>query len=412
MAGLLPPMVVDNGTGYTKMGYAANSEPSYIVPTLIAVPEGKQTTGKDSDIADLDFYIGDEAMEARRNYSIDYPIRQGIVDNWDNMEKFWHRCIFQYLRADPENHYMLLTEPPMNTPENREYTAEIMFETFNVPGLYIGVQAVLALIASWASKNVERTLTGTVIDSGDGVTHVIPVVDGYVIGSCIKHIPLAGSDITKFIQQTLRDRGEVMPPEDSMNISRKIKEMYSYVCPDLVKEYKKFDEDPSKFKNFEWTDTKTKKKYLIDVGYERFLGPEIFFTPDIFTSDFTVPLPNLVDKTIQACPIDTRLRLYKNIVLSGGSTMFQSFNKRLQRDIKKLADDRLEQSRSKAKAKDIEKKEVDVKVVSHSMQRFAVWFGGSMLASMPQFIEMSHSKAEYNEHGPRIARHNAVLKAV
>lgn len=69
------------------------------------------------------------------------------------------------------------TEPPLNTPENREYTAEIMFESFNVPGLYIAVQAVLALAASWTSRQVgERTLTGTVIDSGDGVTHVIPVV--------------------------------------------------------------------------------------------------------------------------------------------------------------------------------------------------------------------------------------------
>jgi len=234
MSGDLPPMVIDNGTGYTKMGYASNSEPSYIVPTVIAVPEGKQA-GKESDIADLDFYIGEEAMEVRANYSTNYPIRQGVVDNWDNMEKFWHRCIFQYLRGDPEKHYVLLTEPPLNIPENREYTAEIMFETFNVPGLYIGVQAVLALIASWTSKHVERTLTGTVIDSGDGVTHVIPVVDGYVIGSCIKHIPLAGSDITKFIQQQLRDRGESMPPEDSMIIARKIKEMHSYVCPDLVK---------------------------------------------------------------------------------------------------------------------------------------------------------------------------------
>lgn len=99
------------------------------------------------------------------------------------------QIIFKYLRAEPEDHYFLLTEPPLNTPENREYTAEIMFESFNVPGrclvshelnhegLYIAVQAVLALAASWTSRHVgERTLTGTVIDSGDGVTHVIPVV--------------------------------------------------------------------------------------------------------------------------------------------------------------------------------------------------------------------------------------------
>ena len=95
------------------------------------------------------------------------------------MERFWEQCIFKYLRAEPEDHYFLLTEPPLNTPENREYTAEIMFESFNVPGLYIAVQAVLALAASWTSRQVgERTLTGTVIDSGDGVTHVIPVVSG------------------------------------------------------------------------------------------------------------------------------------------------------------------------------------------------------------------------------------------
>ena len=86
------------------------------------------------------------------------------------------QTIFKYLRAEPEDHYFLLTEPPLNPPENREYLAEIMFESFNVPGMYIAVQAVLALAASWTSKKVERTLTGCVIDSGDGVTHVIPVV--------------------------------------------------------------------------------------------------------------------------------------------------------------------------------------------------------------------------------------------
>ena len=226
-------------------------------------------------VADLDFFIGDECSrpqenptmprQARPGYSTKYPVRHGIVDDWDLMvravvrtvlwdprsgcrvpaslggvpvpvqvhllvrqprslmscgmlrrvcarvcvrvcmaaqERFYEQVIFRYLRAEPEDHYFLLTEPPLNTPENREYTAEIMFESFGVPGLYIAVQAVLALAASWVSKEVgERTLTGTVIDSGDGVTHVIPVAEGYVIGSCIKHIPIAGRDITYFVQQ-------------------------------------------------------------------------------------------------------------------------------------------------------------------------------------------------------------------
>lgn len=62
------------------------------------------------------------------------------MEDWDLMERFLEQCIFKYLRAEPEDHHFLLTEPPLNTPENREYTAEIMFETFNVPGLYIAVQ--------------------------------------------------------------------------------------------------------------------------------------------------------------------------------------------------------------------------------------------------------------------------------
>lgn len=111
---------------------------------------------------------------------LQYPVRHGLVEDWDLMERFLEQCIFKYLRAEPEDHYFLLTEPPLNTPENREYTAEIMFESFNVPGLYIAVQAVLALAASWASRTIEdRTLTGIVVDSGDGVTHVIPVVSIY-----------------------------------------------------------------------------------------------------------------------------------------------------------------------------------------------------------------------------------------
>lgn len=136
------------------------------------------------------------------------------------MEKFWEQCIFKYLRAEPEDHYFLLTEPPLNTPENREFTAEIMFESFNVPGLYIAVQAVLALVASWSSSKGVQSLTGTVVDSGDGVTHVIPVSDGYVIGSCIKYIPIAGRDITYFIQSLLREREFNIPPEQSMGTGK------------------------------------------------------------------------------------------------------------------------------------------------------------------------------------------------
>eukprot|EP01119_Soliformovum_irregulare_P008559 TRINITY_DN21674_c0_g1_i1.p1 TRINITY_DN21674_c0_g1~~TRINITY_DN21674_c0_g1_i1.p1 ORF type:complete len:419 (+),score=111.26 TRINITY_DN21674_c0_g1_i1:75-1331(+) len=412
----LPAVVIDNGTGYSKMGYAGNCEPQYIVPTVIATQEGKgaqKAATQKKGVEDLDFYIGDEALANSKTYDVFYPVRHGQIDNWTHMEYFWEQAIFKYLRCEPEDHYFLLTEPPLNAPENREYTAEIMFETFNVPGLYIAVQAVLALAASWTSRNVkDRTLTGTVIDSGDGVTHVIPVAEGYVIGSSIKHIPLAGRDITAFVQNLLRERGEQVPPAESLEVAKRIKENYSYVCPDIVKEYAKYDAEPSKWiKQYEGKESVTKKPYTCDIGYERFLGPEIFFNPEIFSSDFLTPLPKVVDDTIQSCPIDVRRGLYKNIVLSGGSTMFRDFGKRLARDIKRSVDYRIKRSEELSGGK-IKSVPLDVNVISHHMQRYAVWFGGSMLASTADFYNVCHTKAQYDEIGPAICRHNPVFGAM
>jgi len=306
-----------------------------------------------------------------------------------------------------------LTEPPLNPPENREFTAEVMFETFNVPGLYIAVQAVLALAASWTSKQVtQKTLTGTVIDSGDGVTHVIPVAEGYVIGSSIKHIPLAGRTISQFIQQLHRERGENIPAAQQLDVAKRIKELYSYVCPDLVKEFNKYDTERDQwFKTFTGVNDVNKQEFIVDVGYERFLGPEIFFNPEIFSSDFLTPLPDVVDNCVQSCPIDTRRGLYKNIVLSGGSTMFKDFSRRLQRDVKKMVKKR------QKKAEEITSgahrpQPIEVKVISHSMQRYAVWFGGSVLASTPEFYNVCHTKDQYDEYGPSICRYNAVFGAM
>eukprot|EP01106_Pelomyxa_sp_JSP_P014737 TRINITY_DN479_c0_g1_i9.p1 TRINITY_DN479_c0_g1~~TRINITY_DN479_c0_g1_i9.p1 ORF type:complete len:416 (+),score=131.44 TRINITY_DN479_c0_g1_i9:189-1250(+) len=347
-------------------------------------------------------------------YELSYPVRHGQIDNnsWTLMEQMWEQTIFKYLRAAPEDHYFLLTEPPLNQPENREYLAEIFFETFNVPGLYIAVQAVLALAASWTSSKAERTLTGTVIDSGDGVTHVIPVAEGYVIGSSIKHLPLAGRDITAFVQQLMRDREEPIPPSESLEVAKRVKEVYSYVCPDIAKEFAKYDGAPETwFKKHEFFDPMTKKPYNVDVGYERFLGPEIFFNPLIFDANYPTPLPQLVDEVVQSCPIDTRRGLYKNIVLSGGSTMFKDFGKRMQRDIKRYTDARHKYTVEQSKGR-LNPQPTEVNVITHHMQRYAVWFGGSMLASLPEFYNVCHTKQQYDEKGASICRHNAVFGAV
>ena len=118
-----PPVVIDNGTGYTKMGFSGNIEPQYIIPTVIGTKDGNSAGLKSASLNDLDFEVGDAALAQSTAYNISYPIRHGIIDNWDNMERLWQRCLYQYLRCEPEDHCVLLTEPPMNPPENREYTS-------------------------------------------------------------------------------------------------------------------------------------------------------------------------------------------------------------------------------------------------------------------------------------------------
>lgn len=407
------PVILDNGTGYSKIGYAGNFEPSALIPTFISTPVATNT-GKAQGTEDLDFFIGQDATIKRPNYNVDYPIREGVVSNWDNMEKYLQRCIYQYLRCDPEEHFFLMTEPPLNSPENREYTAEIMFETFNVPGLYIAVQAVLGLCASMLNSKAGRStseVTGTVIDSGDGVTHVIPVVSGYVIGSCIKHIPMAGRTITDFVMEQLRARGEPCPADQIIDVARRVKELYSYVCPDLVKEFAKYDAEPTKhFIQYTGHDLRTKAPFTVDIGYERFMAPELFFNPEIFSSDFTTSLPDLVDNVIQGCPIDTRRPLYKYITLSGGSTMYKNFQRRIERDIKNKCKSRFDVNRKLFPNMNLQEPEVNV--ITHRFQRFAVWFGGSMLATQPDILSAFHTRADYQEKGSSICRANQVFRTV
>lgn len=391
-----PAVVMDNGTGLTKLGFAGNDLPSFVFPTAIANASRSQSK---RGLEDLDFAIGDEALAAAgTGYALLYPIRHGQIENWDHMERFWENSIFKYLRCEPEDHYFLLTEPPLNPPENRENTAEIMFESFNCAGLYIAVQAVLALAALWTlSKVQDRSLTGTVIDLGDGVTHVIPVAEGYVIGAAIKNIPLAGRDITLFIQLLLRDRGEA---DTLLQTAEKIKQQFCYVCPDIVKEFKRFDQAPAE-KFAQYIVETAERKRTVDVGYERFLAPEIFFNPEICSLDYLTPLPTVVDLVVQSSPIDVRKKLYRNIVLLGGSTMFKDFGRRLQRDIKLLVNERIEASE---RVSGVKSTGVEVLVISHKRQRNAVWFGGSLLAQTAEFKSYCHTKQDYDEYGPSIVR--------
>ena len=401
-----PVVIFDNGSGYSKIGLSGNAEPNYIIPTAIACREVNNVPVSRMQCEDLDYFIGNDAFRNQLSHNLSFPVREGQVNNWDEIERYWQRSIYSLMRVEPQEHNFLLTEPPMNPPENREQMAEIMFETFDVAGLYIGVQAVLALFGCNSYKE-SKSLTGTVIDSGDGVTHIIPIAHGYVISSCIKHIPIAGRDITKYIVKSLKDRKEPIHPEDLMDVSREIKEEFCYVCKNMDSEVKDFaDPGSKKFRSYKGIGKTTGTPLNIKVGTERFLGPEVFFSPEKLTKDWDKPLDLCVDTTIQNCPIDLRRDLYSNIVLSGGTTLFKNFNKRLGDEMQRRINERLTKYRENSGK---EPTPIKCKISDFPTQRYAVWYGASQFASSANFKNVVHTREQYLEYGPSICRRNVVF---
>ena len=209
---------------------------------------------------------------------IERPIEHGIVTNWEDMEKVWHHTLYSELRISTEEHPILMTEPSQNPKPNREKLTQMMFEVFNVPCLYINVQAVLALYESG------RT-TGVVVDSGEGITHTVPIYEGYAIPRAIHKVLLAGRDLTEYLREILKERGYYFTGPDELEIVRDIKEGMMYIASDFEAEMERSKSGQSALEE------SIEKEYVmpdgrrITIGNERFRCPEILFKPSMAGHD-------------------------------------------------------------------------------------------------------------------------------
>jgi actin-related protein len=364
-------LVIDNGSGLCKAGFSGEEGPRAVFPCIVGRPKTKGImVGSEAK----EIFVGSEANEKRGILVLRYPIEHGIINNWDDMEKIWHHTFYNELRVSPEERNVMLTEAPLNPKANKERMTTTMFETFNTPGIYIAIQAVLSLYS--AGKT-----TGIVMDAGDGVTHFVPIFEGYAFPHAIKRVNLAGRDLTDYLLKLLTERGYHLTTSAEREIVKEIKEKVTYVALDFDAEMEQANKGSSKEVQYELPDGN-----VMTVGSERFRCPELLFNPMMIGKEFT-GIHEQCYSSIMNSDIDVRKDLYSNIVLSGGTTLYPGISERLTKEVQKLAPSTMQSK---------------VKVHAAPERRYSVWIGGSILSSLSNFQSMWITKAEYEDAGPQI----------
>ncbi|KAI6648084.1 Actin-4 [Oopsacas minuta] len=363
-------LVIDNGSEIIKAGFAGDYEPRAVFPAIVGRP---RHSGVMVGMSQKHYYVGDEAQSKRGILALQYPIEHGIVTNWDDMEHIWHHTFYNELRVAPEECGVLMTESPLNPKANQEKMVQIMFEIFSIPFLHQCIHPILSLYASG------RT-TGLVIDSGASVSHVVPIFKQHACTQAILRQDIAaGRDLTDYLLKILCKRGYSFTTSAEREIVRDIKEKLGYVYINFDEEIHESEPDDTFEKKYELPDGQ-----VITIGNERYRCTEPIFSPSLIGMS-ACGIQDLVYSSVMKCDIDLHKYLFKNIILSGGNTMFYGYSQRIEKEVTQLAPT-------------CDK----VKVIAPPERKYSTWIGGSILASMTDFYKICISHDEYEEYGPSL----------
>ncbi|KAJ6248946.1 actin-7-related [Anaeramoeba flamelloides] len=365
--GEVVPIVIDNGASMMKAGFAGDDSPRAAFSTLIGTPiEEKSMLGIGST---EDQYIGDRAQSTRGILHLKCPIERGVITNWVGMEKIWDHAFSTELRVVTQEHPILITDKPHVPRSNREKMTEIMFESFQVPGMYVANENKLAVYSSGRNSCMD-------LDIGHGCVSILPVYEGYTFPAAIHKYNYGGSDVTEYLAKLLSEKGASFTTTAEKQIVKGIKEKVCYVSQDYQRDLSSWN--PKLFK-YELPDTRQ-----IEIEKDAFMCTEILFNPSLIGIE-QPGVHEIVYNAIMDCDIDSRERFFTNILVSGATTLFDGFVERLKKEIQKLASENAR-----------------VRIVAPPERLFSVWIGGSILASLSTFQNMWITKEEYEESGTSI----------
>ncbi|KAL6076585.1 actin [Balamuthia mandrillaris] len=374
-------VVFHNGSFRCQVGFERGSAPHDIFPSVVGYPKSKSYISALPSFMIKQHYVGDDAHCKRALLSLNHPIEQGIITNWDDIEKLWHHAFYDLLRVAPEETPVLMTEAPFNPKYNREKMIQTVFETFHVPSFYVAVSSVLSLYSA-------NRVTGCVVDSGHDVTHVVPIYEGHALRHTSLRLDVAGRQLTDYLAKLLNaQQQQSLSSSSSSSISslvteedvRDMKEKLCYVALDFDEEVRQGASNKSAY---ELPDGQ-----IFEVADSRFRVEctEPLFQPGALLGLECGGIHETTFNAIMKSDIEIRRELANNIVLAGGTTMFPGLARRMEKELGTLLP-----------------AATQVRVLDRPERKYSAWVGGCVLSSLSVFRKAWISKADYNEIGPHI----------
>ncbi|KAF7249740.1 Actin-1 [Varanus komodoensis] len=354
-------VVIDTGTGYTKSGLAGDEKPRSVVPSVVGVPRYRTP---ESPL----YYIGKSIPRRHAEVSTHVAMTHGVVTDWDALEMLWHHVFYTELSVCPEELAVLVTDSPMSPTTNREKMAELLFENFEVPAMFVVHQSLLSVYSYGRTG-------GLVIGSGYGTSYTAPVHDGYILPHATYRLDIAGKALTEYLAKLMGESGNPFHKEEMEEVCQ-IKERCCYI-PEQYELELNSDE-----KNY-LMDYTLPDRQVISISSERFRCPEILFNPTMLGFP-EVGLHVQAINSIRKCKPERQGELLSNVLLAGGTTMLRGFSERIKKELQKL------------------EPAGKVGILASPNRTFSAWLGGSIVASLNAFQNVWINRQAYNEKGPFI----------
>lgn len=362
MRGKSNVIVVDLGACNCKAGFAGEDTPRSIFPTLIAKVKNYDPN---SENAGHDFIVGSMQNQNVDIPSIRSPFKNGLVTAKEDIEKLFTHIFENELHVDSEKRSIVLSEPVENTKETRSCFAEVLFETFHIPSIFMGSSPSLALYSSCET-------VGVVLDVGDSFAQVSSIYEWTQMPQTLIRTNLGGMAVSKFFQKSLKDASYQFTSSNGINVAKELKEKIGYVALN-------YKEEMNKQSNF--VDYQLGPDTTVKIGNERFTCPECLFQPSLINYDCD-SVSGIVYESVMRSDIGLRDDLLNNVVLSSGTTLLKGFEERLHNDL----------------TNQFEGKSITINANPKRLN--AVWVGGSIVGSLALYSQMVVTNDEFKEVGP------------